>query len=54
MFPLIGAVIVFILLWWAISLITFPATFPSFAKTVLYVLLIVVAVVWIGHFFHLF
>jgi hypothetical protein len=48
--PLIIAVLVFALLWYAIGLIPVPAGMPML-RSILYVLLIVVAVVWLwSHF----
>lgn len=50
---LIG-LIIFCLAWWLISIIPLPpAPFPPFFKTILYIVLIVITIVWLlrlGHF----
>lgn len=48
---LVVAVLIFCLLWYGISFIPLPANAPPFIKSVLYILLILVAVWWLyAHF----
>lgn len=50
---LIIGILVFCLLWWAISLIPFPPPpFPQFIRPILWIILILVAVVWLLHLGH--
>lgn len=44
---LVVAVLVFALLWYVISLIPFPAGFPPAIRSVLYILLLLVAAYWL-------
>lgn len=44
---LVVAVLVFALAWWLISLLPLPANVPPAIRTVLYVLLIVIAIWWL-------
>lgn len=44
---LIVAALIFCLVWWLISLLPLPAPVPPAIKTLLYVLLIIVAVWWL-------
>jgi hypothetical protein len=44
---LLVAVIIFILLWWLISLLPLPASMPSGVKNVLYIILISGAIYWL-------
>lgn len=48
---LVIAILVFALLWWLISILPLPATMPPVIRTILFVLLIIVAIVWLwSHF----
>lgn len=48
---LLVAVIVFALVWWLIAIIPFPPPpFPPFIRTVLFIILIVIAIAWLINF----
>lgn len=44
---IVVAVLIFALLWWLISILPLPASMPPTIRTLLYALLIVVAIIWL-------
>jgi len=44
---LLIAVVIFVLIWWAISILPMPANSPPHIKTVLYLVLIVAAIIYL-------